>query len=149
MSSYRQIIYQIVFRTKQSKKSLTLDHKEKLFQYIWGIIKNKNCHLYRINGMNEHIHILLELHPSVALADLIRDIKTASSLWAKNSGYFPYFSGWADGYAAFTYSFQEKDKLIHYIKNQEEHHRKESFEDELRKLLHEHNIKINESYFLK
>lgn len=93
MSSYRQIIYQIIFRTKHSQKTLKPEHTEILFKYIWGIIKNKNCHLYRINGMEEHIHILTDLHPNIALADFIRDIKTASSIWLKDSGYFPHFIG--------------------------------------------------------
>jgi putative transposase len=149
MSSYRQIIYQIIFRTKNSQETLKLEHNKRLFKYICGIIKNKNCHLYRINGMEEHIHILTDLHPGIALADFIRDIKTASSIWLKDAGYFPNFIGWADGYAALTYSYWDKDKLINYIKNQQEHHNTETFEDEYRRLLDEHNIKIDERYFLK
>jgi REP element-mobilizing transposase RayT len=149
MSSYRQIIYHIVIRTKYSQKTLSLDENDKLFKYIWGIIKNKNCHLYRINGMQEHIHILLSLHPSIALADLVRDLKTASSIWLKNSTSFPYFKGWADGYAALTYSYRDKNKLINYIKGQQAHHQNECFEDEYRSLLTEHGIEIDERYFLK
>ena len=149
MSSYRQIIYQIIFRTRQSQKTLKSEHNKRLLKYIWGIIKNKNCHLYRINGMEEHIHILTDLHPGITLADFIRDIKTASSIWLKGPGYFPYFIGWADGYAALTYSYWDKDKLINYVKNQQEHHKSETFEEEFRRLLEEHNIKIDERYFLK
>ncbi|MFV0268844.1 MAG: IS200/IS605 family transposase [Draconibacterium sp.] len=149
MSSYRQIIYQIIFRTKLSQKTLNPEHKERLFKYIWGIIKNKDCHLYRINGMEEHIHILTDLHPSIALADFVRDIKTASSVWLKDSDDFPKFIGWSEGYAALTYSHWDKDKLINYIKNQEEHHKTETFEAEFRRILEEHHIKIDERYFLK
>ena len=149
MSSYHQIIYQIIFRTKLSQKTLKPEHNNLLFKYIWGIIKNKNCHLYRINGMEDHIHILTDLHPGIALADFVRDIKTASSIWLKDSGYFPKFTGWGDGYAALTYSFWDKDKLINYIKNQQEHHKIETFEEEYRRLLEEHNIKIDDRYFLK
>ncbi|MBN2635264.1 MAG: IS200/IS605 family transposase [Prolixibacteraceae bacterium] len=149
MSSYRQIIYHIIFRTKLNQKTLSIQHNEKLFKYIWGIIKNKNCHLYRINGMEDHIHILTDLHPGIALADFVRDIKTASSIWLKQADYFPNFIGWANGYAALTYSAWEKDKLINYIKNQQEHHKTESFEFEYRRLLEEHHIKVDERYFLK
>lgn len=149
MSSYRQITYQIIFRTKNSQKTLRSKHIETLFKYIWGIIKNKNCHLYRINGMEDHVHILTDLHPNIALADLVRDIKTASSIWLKESKHFPDFIGWANGYAALTYSPWDKDKLINYIKNQQEHHKTETFEAEYRKLLEEHNICIDERYFLK
>ena len=149
MSSYRQIIYHIIIRTKNSQKTLKSEQNEELFKYIWGIIKNKNCHLYQINGVEDHIHILTSLHPSIALADCIRDIKTASSIWLKNSDLFPTFVGWANGYAALTYSYRDKDKLINYIKNQQHHHKNETFEEEYRRLLEEHNIKIEERYFLK
>ncbi|WP_319481980.1 IS200/IS605 family transposase [uncultured Draconibacterium sp.] len=149
MTSYRQIIYQIIFRTKHSQKTLKADYRDQLYRYMWGIIKNKNCHLYRINGMADHIHILSDIHPGIALADMVRDIKTASSVWLKSSTYFPDFSGWADGYAALTYSYWDKDKLINYIKNQQEHHKTETFEAEYRRLLEEHNIHIDEWYFLK
>ena len=67
MSAYRQILYHIVFRTKGSEKTINQDHREDLYKYIWGIVKNKKCVLYRINGIEDHIHILSDLHPSIAL----------------------------------------------------------------------------------
>ncbi len=147
MSSYRQILYHIIFRTKRSEKTLTVSNNEKLFAYISGIIKNKNCFVYQINGMEEHIHILSDLHPNIALADFIRDIKTSTSIWLKQNPDFKNFSGWAEGYAALTYAFKDKDLLINYIKNQQEHHKKNSFEEEYRKFLEDNHIKINEKYF--
>jgi len=147
MSSYRQILYHIVFRTKNSKKTLAQEHINELYAYILGTIKNKNCFLYRINGMEDHIHLLSDLHPNIALADYLRDIKTSSSIWLKQSGKFSAFEGWADGYAALTYAWKDKDMIVNYIKNQQEHHKEESFEDELRRLLKEHGIELNETYF--
>ena len=147
MSSYRQILYHIIFRTKNGNKTLFQEHIKELYAYIMGIIQNKNCFLYRINGMEEHIHFLSDLHPTIALADYMRDIKTASSLWLKENGNFPEFEGWADGYAALTYAWRDKDMIINYIKNQQEHHKKESFIDEYRRLLEEHGIKIDDRYF--
>ena len=97
--------------------------------------------------MEEHVHILCDLHPSIALADYIRDIKTSSSIWLKETGKFSEFAGWADGYAALTYAWKDKDMIVNYIKNQQEHHKKESFEDELRRLLKEHGIEFDEKYF--
>ena len=149
MPSYRQILYHIVFSTKGSEKTLTAQSQEEIFKYIWGIIKNKNGFLYRINGMEDHIHILCDLHPSIALADFIRDIKTASSIWMKKSDLFPDFEGWADGYAALTSGYRDKDVVINYIKNQKEHHKKFSFEEEYRKLLEEHGVEVDERFFLK
>jgi REP element-mobilizing transposase RayT len=104
MSSYRQILYHLIFRTKESRKTLVQEHSRELYAYLMGIIKNKNCFLYRIIGIEDHIHILSDLHPSIALADYMRDIKTSSSIWLKQSTKFPAFEGWADGYAALTCS---------------------------------------------
>jgi REP element-mobilizing transposase RayT len=149
MGSYRQILYHIVFRTKNSRKTLSLEHNDKLYAYIMGIIKKKNCHLYRINGMQEHIHILSDLHPSMALADLMREIKTSSSVWLKQQSDFKKFEGWADGYAALTKSYHDKIRVLKYIKNQQDHHKTESFSNELRRLIEEEGIDIDERYFLK
>jgi len=147
MSSYRQILYHIIFRTKRSEKTLVEKYEKELYAYILGIIKNKGCFLYRINGMEDHIHLLSDLNPSIALADYMRDIKASSSVWLKQSGKFPHFEGWADGYAAFTCSWSDKDRVIAYIKNQKEHHKHEAFEDELRRLLKEYGVDFDERYF--
>ena len=147
MSSYRQILYHLVFRTKNSEKTLVQEHSKELYAYIMGIIKRKNGFLYRINGMEEHLHILSDLHPTIALADFIRDIKTSSSIWLKETGKFPEFTGWADGYAALTYAWKDKDMIVNYIKNQQEHHKEEIFENELRRLLKEHGIEYDEKFF--
>ena len=79
MSTYTQILYQIVFSTKNRERTLVGEDRKKLFQYIWGILKSNQCHLLQINGVEDHLHILTHLHPSVALADLMKDIKIASS----------------------------------------------------------------------
>jgi putative transposase len=149
MSSYRQIYYHIIFRTKRSEKTLPIEHLELLFAYVFGIIKAKKCHLYRINGMQDHIHILTDLHPNLALADFMRDLKTSSSIWLKQRTEFKDFNGWSNGYAALTKSFHEKDQIINYIKAQQEHHKQESFADEFRRLLKEEGVEIDENYFLK
>ncbi len=147
MSSYRQILYHIIFRTKNGKPTLQQDSIKELYAYIHGIIKHKNGTLYRINGMEEHIHILCDLHPSISLSDYMRDLKTASSLWLKQHGGFMNFDGWADSYASLTYAWRDKDMVINYIINQQEHHKKVDFETEYRLLLTEHGISIDERFF--
>jgi hypothetical protein len=77
----------------------------------------------------------------------MREVKVASSVWMKNSGLFPSFNGWADGYGAFTCSHMDAGRLIEYIKSQQEHHRKVTFEEEYRKLLLESGVKIDDRYF--
>ncbi len=146
MSTYTQILYQIVFSTKKRERTLTKENRPELFKYIWGILKNKKCHLYRLNGVEDHLHIVTHLHPSVALADLIKDIKIASSDYIKGRRLFEHFGGWQDGYAAFTYSIEAKNNLIEYVINQEEHHKKKTFREELIDLLKEHRVEFDEKY---
>ncbi len=146
--SYRKIFHHIVFGTKHRKKTIAEENSVQLYKYVWGIVKNNNCQLYRINGVADHIHIFSDLHPSISLADYIKDIKVASSVWMKKNGLFPDFEGWQDGYGAFTCSTKEKDRIINYIKNQKEHHRKETFYDEFKRLLIENDVEFDEKYLL-
>ena len=148
MSTYRQIFYHIVFSTKNREATLAEKHADALYKYIWGIIKERNCKLYRIGGMEDHLHIFSDLHPSISLADYIKDIKQGSSNWMKGNGLFPKFNGWQDGYGAFTYNIKEKQIVIDYIKNQKEHHKTETFYDEYKRLLVENGIEFNEKYLL-
>ena len=104
--------------------------------------------LYRINGVEDHLHIVTHLHPSIALASLIKDIKLASTDYIKKDNLFKNFAGWQDGYGAFTYSIKEKDRLIEYVKNQEEHHKIKTFKEEYIELLKEHGIEYEEKYLL-
>ena len=147
MSAYHQILYHIVFRTKRSEMTINQEHSAALYKYIWGITKSKNCVLFRINGMEDHIHILSDLHPSLALADYIRDIKIASSKWMKASGLFPDFKGWGIKYCALTYSYRDRNMIINYIKRQQEHHKKENFQDEIRRFFKEEGIDLEEKWF--
>lgn len=148
MSTYTQILYQIVFGTRNREHTLTALNRQELFKYIAGILNKKNCHLYRINGVEDHLHIVTHLHPAVALAFLIKDIKLASSGYIKDNGLFKKFGGWQDGYGAFTYTIKEKDRLIEYVKNQEEHHKIKTFKEEYIELLNEHGIEFDEKYLL-
>ena len=147
MSSYRQLLYHIVFRTKNSTPSIDQDNTEQLYSYISGIIRNKNSHLYRVSGTENHLHILTDLHPSIALANFMRELKTSTSIWMKEKGLFPLFDAWAEGYGSFTCSYFDLGDLVDYIRNQREHHAKMSFEEEYRSLILRSGIKIDEKYF--
>lgn len=147
--SYRQIFYQVVFGTKHRLPTIPEASERELYRYIYGIIQNLGCKLYRINGMPDHIHICSDLHPGISLNNYIKQIKVASSMWMKAHGGFPEFTNWQDDYGAFTYNVKEKDTVIEYVKNQKEHHRKESFYDEYKRLLTEHGILFNKKYLLQ
>lgn len=127
---------------------MTKKDRPELFQYISGLLKNKDCHLYRINGIEDHLHIVTHIHPSMALADLVKDIKLSATSLIKERNIFPNFSGWQDGYGGFTYHIDAKNNLIEYFKNQEEHHLINTYEDEIRELLREHKIEFDEKYLL-
>jgi len=146
-TSYRQIYYHIIFRTENSERTLPLEHHEELFRYVWGIVKNFDCRLYRINGMEEHLHLFTDLHPSIALADFVKKIKTSSSAWLKKNPNYPNFRGWADGYAALTYATRDKEMIMSYIAKQREHHGTSSFLEEYRAMLVEAGVVIDERYF--
>lgn len=148
MSTYKQIFYHIVFSTKYRTPSITEAYETDLYKYIWGIIKKNKCTLYRIGGMPDHLHIFSDLHPTVCLSDYVKDIKLASNIWMKEHGSFPDFAGWQDGYGAFTYSLNDKERIINYIKNQKQHHKTESFLDEYKRLLAENRIEFDEKFLL-
>ena len=148
MSTYRQIFYQIVFSTKNREATINEAHEQELYKYIWGIINKHHCKLYRINSLPDHVHIFSDLHPSVCLADFVKAIKGASSIWMKECGLFPLFSNWQEGYGAFTYSIREKEMIVNYIKNQKEHHQAEEFIDEYKRMLQENEIEFDERYLL-
>jgi REP element-mobilizing transposase RayT len=146
MSTYTQILYHIVFSTKDRAAALAAGKREDLFRYTWGILKNKECHLYRINGVEDHLHILTSIHPTLCLSELVKEIKISTSKWLKEGGHSPAFTHWQDGYGAFTVSAVDKDAVIEYIKGQQEHHKRISFRDELRQLLVKYGVQFDERY---
>jgi putative transposase len=131
-NTYTQLLFHIVFSTKNRERTLTDAHRESLYKYIWGIDQNLKCHLYRIGGTDDHIHILTAIPTTLSIAKYVQEIKASSSHWLKGQAAFPRFESWQDGYGAFTVSFGERDGLIQYIKEQAEHHQRESFLDEYR-----------------
>ena len=146
--SYCQTLYHIVFATKFRNYTIPKNSSSKLYKLIQHIILDKNSRLYAIGGMADHIHILCNLHQDIALSNLVKTIKGASSKWLSSQSDFPDFDGWGKGYGAFTHSYNEKDILIQYIENQEEHHKKEAFDIELGRLLKEQYLNITNNILL-
>ena len=136
-----------LFHAKQSAGS-SRRANEGSVQLPLGILKNKKCHLHQLGGVEDHIHILTSIHSTVCLADLIRDLKTSSTSWIRQNKVFRDFPGWQNEYGAFTKSHSDRDGVTAYIRNQAEHHRTESFVDELRRLLKEEGIAFEERYLL-
>ena len=146
--SYVQTYYHIVFSTKNRVPVLHQDKRKELYGYLWGILKNKDCHLYQLGGTEDHIHMLTSMHSTVCLAVLVRDLKTSSTSWIRKEQVFHSFPGWQGEYGAFTKSHSHRDGVIEYIRKQVDHHKTESFADELRRLLREERIDFEERHLL-
>lgn len=146
MSTYRQLLFHIVFSVNYRQPQIVPEIERPLYNYIAGISRNLHCHLLQINGTADHIHILTDLHPSVALSDLVKTIKVASSLWLKSTGLCPDFAGWQEGYGAFSHSPKDKPELIAYLRRQKRHHQQENTREEFIRLLTEHGIQYDPRY---
>jgi putative transposase len=147
--SFTNLIYHIVFSTKNRQPLITDDVKSRLFDYIGGTIRKQGGIALAINGMSEHVHVLAKFRPDRALSDVLRDLKANSSGWMHEV--FPELKdfSWQNGYGAFTVSASQVEKVKEYIANQEKHHLKiGSFRDGFVKLLKANEIEFDERYLL-
>ena len=145
--AYTNLLYHIVFRPKNSEYVITIAYEDVLYRYIWGYVTNKKGTLLRIGGMPDHIHMLVSLPPSIAISNFVHDLKLATNIFLlEHKEEFPRFKGWAKSYCALTYSKNEKDMIVNYIRNQKEHHKKVSFKDELVALVKEMGIEGDLKY---
>jgi len=143
--SYVQLFIHAVVRTYKSENTLPIDDRVKfLYQDIWGIIKNKGGYLYRINSVSDHVHLLFTMPPTIALSDFMKAIKASSSKIIKTREGFENFKSWGEGYAALSYSLKDKDMIVKYIINQQEHHKKVSFKDEYKAFIKEMGLEFDE-----
>ena len=145
MASYRQHYYHIVFGTKRRERTIPNEHCILLYKYIWGFIEKKKCKLYCIDGCEDHIHLLVDIHPRIAIADFVKDLKVSTSLWLKEKQEFKNFKGWSEGYASFTVSHNSKNAIVEYIKSQKEHHKHISFQEEYIAILQENGLEFEEN----
>ena len=147
MSSYRQSIYQLVFGTKYRQKTLTKKaDRDRLWAYMAQTLRQMNCLVYDVNGVEDHVHLLFSLHPTVAMSNLIRDVKTSSNKFIKASLDLPKFDRWQRGYGYFTYAPEALPNLKAYVARQEQHHGLVSFEKEYVEMLEKHEIEYDERY---
>ena len=148
--SYTNLLFHIIIRTKNSAYVLENKHSEKLYRYIWGFVRQKNCVLHRINGTPNHIHLLVSMHPTIAVSNFVKELKTSAHAWLKNHvGEFPAFEAWGSQYAAFSCGLDAKERITKYIAEQREHHATVDFESEYKKILEENGIKPDMAYWLR
>ena len=148
--SHISLTYHIVWRTKYSQATICEEHEIELYRYITGICTNKKSKLYRINSMPDHVHICVEITPTIAISEFMQVLKQETSKWMKtHPEWFPDFQAWGNGYAAFGYSAKERPGIIRYIMNQKNHHKKSNLKDEYEKLMNDFGLDASTDLFLK
>lgn len=145
-NTYTQLYFYIVFAVKGRDNLITSKFKIELYKHITGIISNKNQKLMIINGMPNHIHLLIGTKPTCNLSDLVRDIKANSSKWINENKFVLGKFEWQNGFGAFTISQSGLSKVINYIKNQEKHHKIKSFKEEYIDFLIGYKIDFEDKY---
>lgn len=145
-NTFSQIYIHVVFAVKGRKSLIHGKLNDELYKYLCGIVKGNHEKVYAINGMPDHIHILLSIKPNTMLSDLMRDIKASSSKWINLNKHVKGKFQWQEGFGAFSCSQSQLYKVISYINNQETHHKKTSFKEEYLKLLQSYKIEYDEKY---
>ncbi len=143
-NTFSQIYIQTVFAVTDRLSLIRPEFKEDLYKYITGIVTNQGQKLISINGMPDHVHILIGLRPAMALADLVRDIKADSTNFINKNRWVRGRFSWQEGYGAFSYGHSQLDTIIRYIQNQEKHHRRRSFKQEYLAGLKKYEIAFEE-----
>jgi Transposase and inactivated derivatives len=144
--TFSQIYIQIVFAVKGRDSLIISSWEERLYQYITGIVQNKEQKMLAINGMPDHIHLFIGMRPSCCLSDLVREVKKSSNEFINEQKLSPFKFNWQEGFGAFSYSHSQVDQVVKYIMNQKAHHQKRSFKDEYIELLKKFNVEHDEKY---
>ena len=145
-NTYTQIHIQIVFAVQNRQSLIKNSWKQELYKYITGIVQNNNHKVLQINGMPDHIHMLIGMRPTQSLSTLVQQIKQYSSKWINQKKFINGLFSWQEGYGAFSYSKSQLPMVVNYIKTQEEHHKIKSFTEEYLDILKEFNVDYNEAY---
>lgn len=146
--SYTNLIYHVVFSTKDRKPVITNDLRPRLYDYLGGTVRNLGGISLAMNGVSDHVHLLVKLRPDKSVSSVLRDLKANASGWMHEV--FPDVQdfAWQRGYGAFTVSMSQVEKVTKYIANQEVHHAKNSFRDEFKALMVANQIEFDERYLM-
>jgi len=145
-NTYTQISIQVIFAVQGRENIITKDWRDELHRYITGIIKAEGAKPLAVGGWKDHAHIFFGLQPSLSISDLVKTVKANSSRWINDKRLVKGKFNWQEGFGAFSYSKDQRDKIINYIMQQEEHHKKLSFRNEYLSLLQEFEIDFEEKY---
>lgn len=145
-NTFTQLFIHIIFAVKGRQNIIPTQNQEELFKYISGIVKNKGNKLFTINGMPDHIHLLLGLNPNDSLSLLVKEIKRCSTLYINSNNWIKGKFEWQTGYGAFSYSKSQIDQVYKYIENQKKHHKQRTFREEYIELLKKFEINYDIRY---
>ena len=148
-NTYIQIYIQLIFAVKYRHSLIKTSFKEDLHKYITGIVKNQKQKLLAINSMPDHIHKFFGITQEIKLADLVRDIKSDSSLFINDKKLSKQKFHWQEGYGGFSYSQSQKDSVIKYIMNQERHHKEKTFKEEYLEFLKRFDVEYTDKYLFE
>lgn len=146
---FTQLYTHLVFSPKYRARLLRDEIRPEIYSYISGIITNRRHKSIIINGMADHIHILIGQNPDDKISDLVGTIKRRSSAFINEKGWYNTKFHWQDGYGAFSYGKSQLDRIYNYIKNQKDHHRVCSFREEYVDLLKKFDIKFEKQYLFE
>jgi len=149
VGTFSQIYIQFVFAVKHRESLIHSSWEEELYKYMSGIIRNKEQKLLAINGMPDHIHILIGMRPSCCLSDLVREIKKSSNEFINEKRFSKFKFQWQEGYGAFSYSHSALDNVIAYINNQKEHHKVKTFREEYLDFLEKFEVAYKDEYLFE
>jgi REP element-mobilizing transposase RayT len=145
-NTYTQIYIQTVFAVENRISLIKNNWREELHKYITGIVENNQHKLISINSVSDHMHIFIGMKPVQSVSNLLKDIKESSSRWINNKRMVPGRFSWQAGYGAFSYSHSQIDAVVKYIKYQERHHKKKTFNQEYIEFLNKHNVPYDARY---
>ncbi len=148
-NTYTQIHIHTVFAVQNRLSLIQNLWKDKLYQYIIGIIQNHGHKVLTIGGMPDHIHILFGFRPTESLSTLVQQTKRDSSEWINRNKFVEGHFSWQEGYGVFSYSKSQLTQVSTYIENQETHHKKRTFHEEYKKILSDFGIEYDEKYIFK
>jgi putative transposase len=148
-NTYTQLYIHLVFAVANRTCLIIKDTKEEIQKYITGIVQNKGNKLLAINAMPDHIHIFIGLHPSIAISDLVKDIKVSSTNFINRKKMIRGKFNWQEGFGAFSHSRSQIKAVILYIEKQEEHHKRKSFKEEFIKILKDFDIMYKNEHLFK
>ena len=148
-NTYHQMYIHAVFAVKYRAAVIEKNWKADLFAVIGNLINETECKTILVNGVEDHVHCFFGLKPSVSVSDVMKNAKAKSSKWVNESGLLKHRFEWQRGFGAFSYSHSHIDDVFKYIKNQEEHHKKESFRVEYIKMLKAFGVEYDEQYIFE